>query len=192
MALNLVELSKVVPQLINVLNQPEDHSKAIIEAAKRITGESDAERAIDKIINTPSLHDEISNVVIEKDVEVEMKKLDVELAKIQADVEKTEITSTVENLSDVNKTMQVESKSEHWIQWAWRPTIGLTVAFCAAMTSLITAIAYIGVMFFQLDSKILGEVPGMIGAMVGIVGVLSPILGIASWHRGMEKRETKK
>ncbi len=28
----------------------------------------------------------------------------------------------------VNATMQAESKSEHWMQWSWRPSIGFTFA----------------------------------------------------------------
>lgn len=28
----------------------------------------------------------------------------------------------------VNETMQEEAKSEHWMQWSWRPTVGFTFA----------------------------------------------------------------
>src|SRR3990167_6195214 len=31
-------------------------------------------------------------------------------------------------IASINATMQAESKSEHWPQWAWRPTVGFTFA----------------------------------------------------------------
>ena len=31
-------------------------------------------------------------------------------------------------LATVNTTMQVEAKSDHWMQWAWRPLFGFTCA----------------------------------------------------------------
>jgi hypothetical protein len=52
----------------------------------------------------------------EKVLEFE-KDMDVALIQFQSSV-----------IASVNATMQAEAKSEHWMQWAWRPTIGFTFA----------------------------------------------------------------
>lgn len=40
----------------------------------------------------------------------------------------TELQASMQTIEAVNTTMQAESKSEHWLQWAWRPICGLTLA----------------------------------------------------------------
>src|SRR3990167_9175849 len=51
------------------------------------------------------------------EMELEMQKLIIE--------EEKNLQSQMET---INQTMREEAKSEHFLQWAWRPTIGLTFA----------------------------------------------------------------
>jgi hypothetical protein len=39
-----------------------------------------------------------------------------------------ELQAQVQTLQAINATMQDESKSAHWLQWAWRPIFGITGA----------------------------------------------------------------
>ena len=39
-----------------------------------------------------------------------------------------ELQASMQTIQAVNATMQAESKSNHWLQWAWRPLCGLTLA----------------------------------------------------------------
>ncbi len=100
----------------------------------------------------------------------------VELERIVATLEEGENKVEAATIQYVNQTMQDESKSEHWMQWAWRPFVGF-----------IFGITFFGVYFLlPLFGKTAPEIPGNAWLMIGAV------LGVASWHRGAEKRERLK
>jgi len=40
----------------------------------------------------------------------------------------SELQAYIQTIQSVNATMQDESKSHHWLQWAWRPIFGITGA----------------------------------------------------------------
>ena len=44
--------------------------------------------------------------------------------------------------ANINATMQAESKSEHWLQFSWRPLIGY--AFCAILVNNYILLPYFG------------------------------------------------
>lgn len=71
----------------------------------------------------------------------------------------------------VNATMQAEAKSEHWMQWAWRPFFGFTGA-----AMLINN--YILLPYFSR----LGIVPLVVPSEVWLM--LMAVLGVAAWTRG--------
>ncbi len=79
----------------------------------------------------------------------------------------------------VNTTMQAEAKSEHILQWAWRPTFGLTGAGILVNN-------YILLPYF---SKF-GIVPIAVPTEVWLM--LMAVLGVAAWTRGQEKIEKLK
>lgn len=63
---------------------------------------------------------------------VEMQSA-LEQAKIAATLKAEELSNQAEEnyakeLETVNQTMREEAKSEHWMVWAWRPTLGFTLA----------------------------------------------------------------
>jgi hypothetical protein len=46
--------------------------------------------------------------------------------EIKAQVSLAIAQHDAETIASVNATMQAEAKSDHWLQWAWRPIVGLT------------------------------------------------------------------
>jgi len=91
----------------------------------------------------------------------------------------------VANASDVNKTMQAESASEHWPTYTWRPFIGFAVGFNVIVSSLLVLIVFVPVMFGVVAAAAaVSALPMVLGALAGINGTVLPILGIASWFRG--------
>lgn len=73
----------------------------------------------------------------------------------------------------VNRTMQEEAKSEHWMQWSWRPFNGF-------LFGLTLAGNYVVLPLFERPVQTLPETVLMAWAAV---------LGVTAWHRGMQKRE---
>jgi hypothetical protein len=126
--------------------------------------------------------------IVSKFVTDPNKKLDAQqkLAEIQAQHEKDMATIEVQlaeidakQLESVNQTMREESKSEHFLQWAWRPIVGLT--FCAVIINNYIIIPY-------LKNK--GVLPIDIPDDVWMAMLV--ILGAASAGRGWAKAEKAK
>lgn len=99
-------------------------------------------------------------------------KLFLELQTKAMDHESRMAEIDARRLATVNQTMQVESKSEHWPQYSWRPFNGFS--FPLAVFAI----------YFILP--IMGETVPNIPQWVWI-GWLS-ILGVATYDRGKEKR----
>ena len=70
----------------------------------------------------------------------------------------------------VNKTMQSESKSDHWMQFSWRPFIGMNFGL------------YIGSLWLL---PLFDKTPAVLDQ--NIILAISAILGVASFFRGQEK-----
>lgn len=98
--------------------------------------------------------------------------LQLKLEEIAARLEEGENAVEMATIESVNRTMQAEAKSEHWMQWVWRPFVGF-----------IFGLTFIGVYFVlplaEIDSP---TIPSEAWLMLGAV------LGVASWHRGAQKR----
>jgi holin (3TMs family) len=99
-------------------------------------------------------------------------KLFIELQRLSMDHEARMAEVEAKKLATVNATMQVESKSEHWPQWMWRPFNGFLFGLA------IVAIYFV----LPLAGKTLPAVPPSIWIGWGA------ILGVTTWDRGKEKR----
>lgn len=77
-------------------------------------------------------------------------------------------------ISSVNDTMQAEAKSEHWLQWAWRPIVGLTLS--AIVLNNYFLVAY----FAPLGVKAI-DIPPMVWS------TLLAVVGVSAVTRGIEK-----
>ena len=82
-------------------------------------------------------------------------------------------------LETVNATMREESKSEHWLQWSWRPAVGfLFITMCLNIYVVLPYLKSKGLQAVEIPSEV-------------FMAILA-ILGVASWHRGVKKVEEVK
>ena len=94
-------------------------------------------------------------------------ELEVALQKARMEFESTTLVA-------VNATMQAEAKSEHWLQWSWRPMFGYTA--CSILVNNYILLPYL--------SKF-GIVPIEIHSEVWIM--IMAVLGVAAYTRGRDK-----
>ena len=99
---------------------------------------------------------------------LEAAKLAIEEAKVQ--------TSTIES---INATMREEAKSEHWLQWSWRPLIGYTL-------SAVIVNNYVLLPYFKGVGLVAIDIPS------GVWEVMLIVLGVAAGTRGLEKWQREK
>lgn len=167
---------KAAPLLGTLLGGPAGGTVgAIISSA---LGVENSPTAVEKeLVNNPD--------AIVKLREVEAKR-QVDLETLAVDQAKSDMTAAVQNATDVNKTMQVEAQSEHFLQFSWRPLIGYSVALAVGLSVLTVFLSY-GAAIFYSRPEGLAHLPAILAAIAGIIAVVSPILGIASWFRGKQK-----
>lgn len=88
-------------------------------------------------------------------------------------------------ITAVNASMQDESKSEHWMQWSWRPfngfLFGITLFCNYAVPMLMNSL----VLPFLGSSHTIqsGSVPE------GVFMAWGAVLGVTAWHRGLMQVE---
>jgi len=104
-----------------------------------------------------------------RELELKHKERLEELQVEQARIDSAERLGTIQQ---INETMRAESKSEHWIQYSWRPVNGF--AFAAAILLI----------YFVLP--LAGETPPTVPEWIWIGW--GTILGVTTWDRGKEKR----
>jgi hypothetical protein len=108
----------------------------------------------------------------------------IKLSELAADQAKAEIVASAQSVTDINKTMQAETASEHWPTYSWRPFIGFCFGLLGMTAGVTAAISYIGVMFFGVKPDVLGQLPALIGSEAAVMATMAPVLGIASYFRG--------
>src|SRR3990167_1156539 len=101
------------------------------------------------------------------------------LVELEANITAAAMQYQATVISAVNATMQAEAKSEHWAQWAWRPTIGFT--FAAVILNNYVLYAY-----FARYGMVQIEIPGNVWEAMLV------ILGAAALTRGWQKAESAK
>jgi hypothetical protein len=82
-------------------------------------------------------------------------------------------------IASVNQTMQAEAKSEHWLQWTWRPIFGFT-------GSAMLINNYILLPYLVQFGATLIAVPMEVWMMI------MAVLGVAAWTRGQVQMEQAK
>lgn len=113
--------------------------------------------------------------VVEVHAEIEKLKIQTQLEseKISAQLEET----FAKELETVNLTMREEAKSEHWMQWAWRPMIGFT--FCAILVNNYILLPY----FHKMGMEVIVIPDNVWSAILVILGVASAGRAAMNWKK---------
>ena len=109
----------------------------------------------------------------------QVAQLQAEMYKIQAELDGKIVAADAAVVTAINQTMQGEAKSEHWLQWSWRPTVGLT--FCVTIINNYVLYPY----FAKLGMEQI-TIPDTVWL------AMLTVLGAAAYTRGMEKIEAVK
>ena len=85
-----------------------------------------------------------------------------------------ELQNDADVIKAINETMRAESRSEHWLQWSWRPLVGVT--FSITIINNYVLLSY----FKSYGLQPINIPPDVWSAML-------VILGVAAGTRGLEK-----
>jgi hypothetical protein len=113
----------------------------------------------------PAKQAEMQKAVMDNAQEVERWAHELEVKAMDNEIRAVET---------VNQTMREEAKSEHFLQWAWRPIVGFTMS--AVMVN-----NYILLPYFRKFGLLPIEIPGEVW------NVMLVVLGIAAGTRGYQK-----
>lgn len=109
------------------------------------------------------------------------------LAKLAADAEKESREQDSADIAVVNETMRVEAKSEHWLQWSWRPINGYALAIGSLASTL--GVMWLGYHAIATkDPGVLNMIPQLVGGIAMVLAIPGAVCGITSWHRGVLQR----
>lgn len=87
----------------------------------------------------------------------------------------------------VNRTMQAESKSEHWPQYSWRPFWGFISGIAFLFVAMLCC--YLGYKaVVSGKTEILRMIPELVTAFAMLFSIPGAILGVTAWQRGKQKR----
>lgn len=101
-------------------------------------------------------------------------QLAAEVARAEMETDAKLVAAEAAIIASVNATMQAEARSEHWAQWAWRPTVGFT--FAAVIINNYVLYGYLAP---------LGVVKLVIPDQVWLA--FGAVLGVAAWVRGRDR-----
>lgn len=167
-----IGLAKFAPSIIGWVagDKAEEGAQKALDIAQSITGKSDPESALKELENNQEFALKFQNAVMSH-----------ELAMFQENTKR---------IQSVNETMQSESKSEHWMQYSWRPFNGFLFGITIFMNYVFPQIVN---MFIRATGDpmedgtysllVAGNIPEFVFVAWGA------ILGVSAWHRGAEKRE---
>lgn len=81
-------------------------------------------------------------------------------------------------IESVNATMREEAKSEHWIQYSWRPLVGFT--FIAVIINNYILVPYVSTL---VNIQPLDIPDGIWSAMLVVLGVAAGTRGLEKWQK---------
>jgi len=103
-------------------------------------------------------------------------QLEAELAKATVALEMQIAQSEAAVVDAVNKTMQAEAGSDHWLQWSWRPLVGYS--FVATIAN-----NYILMPYFQKWLTPIAIPAEVFYAWLAILGVTAGFRGLKQWQQ---------
>lgn len=118
---------------------------------------------------------------------VALKALDAQMAKDKLEHDSAQRKADSDDLGQVNQTMREEGKSEHWMQWSWRPLNGYALAF-GSFALVIGVLVMAGMAVYQKDFASLNAIPTIVMAVTAALAVPGAVCGVTAWHRGVMQR----
>lgn len=100
-----------------------------------------------------------------------------------AELAEREYEANIAFTKTINETMQAEAKSEHWIQYSWRPMVGFT--FIGVIINNFILIPYASAL--GLGVRVLDIPEGIWSAMLVILGVAAGTRGLQKWQAEKNK-----
>lgn len=168
---------KLAKHGLNLLGSAIPGGSIVTSLVSDILGCDDTPSGIDAALKTASP---------EKIVELKLMQLEH-----KTELQKIVIANETARITEVNKTMRVESSSDKWWQSGWRPFWGFVSALAFLFVCVIVSfLAYNAVI--KGDANAMAMIPQMITTMSTLFAIPGAILGISAWHRGKEKRERGK
>jgi len=147
-ALGLAQFAPSLIKWISGSDKASEVAQKAVDIATAVTGKSNGAAALEELKVNPDLVIAYRKALL--DQEIEFQKL------------------MVQNATDINTTMQAETKAEHWPSYSWRPFNGFLYG------GTIFAVYFLLPLLKQPVPVIPSEV------WLG----WSAILGVASWFRG--------
>jgi hypothetical protein len=110
-------LATVVPDILKWFGHDNASATAakVVSIAQKVTSTSSGDAALAAIQANPTLA-----LQLQQEIDANAQ----ELAKISQAIQLAEINAEVAEQAQVNNTMQVEAKADHWPTYTWRPFIG--------------------------------------------------------------------
>jgi hypothetical protein len=161
-----IKLSTLVPGVgkwMKVDAGTENAARRVVELAQTVTGAASGEDAL-KIVQT--------DAALARRLQDEVERLGMPVPQ-----------QAPPNPMD-SQGFVVDSRSEGWPTYSWRPFVGFCFGLLALIGGLTVAGCYLGVLFLGGNPAVLAQLPGMVGALAGVMATMAPVLGIASWFRG--------
>ena len=155
-------IGKAAPLVGGLLGGPVGGSVGAL-IASTLGVDNDPDEVLRELKNNPDALVKIKT--LESEERVALRQLAVQAAS-------NNLAADTARIRAVNATMQAESVSEKWPQWAWRPYNGFlfgTTIFCV----------YFVLPLIDIASP---SIPSEIWIGWGAV------LGVSAWHRGVDKR----
>lgn len=158
-ALGLASFAPKIIQWITGNSNAASTAQKVVDIAQQVTGTSSGDAALAAIKANPQL-------ALQLQTEIDANKLALAQSASAETIALRTADST--DLSTVNKTIQTEVQSEHWISYSWRPIVGLTWCILVVLIYFVLPLAKIPV----------PVVPTEVWLTFGA------ILGVASYFRG--------
>jgi hypothetical protein len=118
---------------------------------------------------------------------VALKTIEAQMARDKLEHDTKERQADSADLAAINQTMQAEGKSEHWLQWSWRPLNGLSLAL-GSLLLVVGVLVMAGVAIYNKDFASLNAIPTIVMSVSAALAVPGAVCGVTAWHKGVMQR----